>query len=132
MHGNVAEWCIDAYAKDWYKQFAGKSLKWNEVINWPHEQYPRAIRGGGYDSDPEDCRSAKRIGSSDKMNVKDPQIPQSPHWLSDGFWIGFRVVSPAKEPSDAEKHKYWDVDDDYTAKILQRDREIRDIPEQGK
>jgi formylglycine-generating enzyme required for sulfatase activity len=132
MHGNVGEWCIDAYAKDWYKQFAGKTVNWHDVINWPHEQYPRVIRGGGWNSDPEACRSAARAASSEKLNIKDPQIPQSPHWLSDAFDVGFRVVSPSKEPSEAEKHKYWDVDDDYTAKVLQRDREIRDIPEQGK
>jgi formylglycine-generating enzyme required for sulfatase activity len=132
MHGNVANWCIDAYAADWYKQFAGKTVKWNEAINWPHEQYPRVIRGGSYQSDPEQCRSASRLGSTPKMNIKDPQLPQSPHWLSDGFWIGFRLVAPVHEPSDAEKRKFWDVDDEYTAKILERDREIREVPDLGK
>ncbi len=132
MHGNVANWCIDAYAADWYKQFAGKTIKWNQVINWPKEQYPRVIRGGSYQSDPEQCRSASRIGSNQKMNIQDPQLPQSPHWLSDGFWIGFRVISPVNEPTEAEKHKYWDVDDEYTAQVIQRDREIREIPALGK
>ncbi len=32
-----------------------------------------------------------------------------------------------KEPSEAEKIRFWDVDDDYTARILERDREIREI-----
>ena len=132
MHGNVANWCIDAYAADWYKQFAGKTIKWNQIINWPKEQYPRVIRGGSYQSDPEQCRSASRIGSNQKMNIQDPQLPQSPHWLSDGFWIGFRVISPVNEPTEAEKHKYWDVDDEYTAQVIQRDREIREIPALGK
>ncbi len=133
MHGNVAQWCIDGYAADWYKQFAGKTVKWNEAINWPTQQYPRVIRGGSYQSDPEQCRSASRIGSNEKMNIKDPQLPQSPHWLSDGFWIGFRVMSPAKEPSEADKLRYWNVDDEYTAKILeQRDREIRELVGPGK
>ena len=71
------------------------------------------------------------FGSNVKMNIKDPQLPQSPHWLSDGFWIGFRIISPVHEPADVEKHKYWDVDDEYTAKILERDREIREVPNQG-
>jgi formylglycine-generating enzyme required for sulfatase activity len=132
MHGNVAEWCIDAYAADWYRQFAGKQVKWSDVINWPKELYPRVIRGGGFESEPEECRSASRVGSTPKLNIKDPQLPQSPHWLSDGFAVGFRLLSPVKEPTEADKHKYWDADDDYTKKVLERDREIRDIPEQGK
>ena len=132
MHGNVANWCIDAYAADWYKQFAGKTVKWSEIVNWPKEQYPRVIRGGSFQTDAEQCRSASRIASNEKLNLRDPQLPKSAHWLSEGFWIGFRVIAPVKEPTEAQKHKFWDVDDEYTARILERDREIREIPQQGK
>ena len=132
MHGNVAEFCTDQYAEDWYKQFEGKKVKWDQIINWPKTQHPRVIRGGGYESEAEDLRSAARIASDKKMNIKDPQLPQSPHWLTEGFWIGFRVVSPAKEPSEAEKVKYWDADDPNTIDILKRDREFREIVEAPK
>jgi formylglycine-generating enzyme required for sulfatase activity len=128
MHGNVANWVIDAYDANWYKQFAGKGIvSWHDVINWPSKQYPRVFRGGAYDMEAEDCRSAARHHSTNEMNNKDPQLPRSPHWLTDGFSLGFRVVAPLKEPSEAEKSKYWDVDDDYTASVLKRDREIREV-----
>lgn len=128
MYGNVAEWCIDQYAADWYKQFAGKTTPAEQTIHWPKTQYPRVLRGGGFASDAVDCRSASRLGSDRSMNEEDPQNPKSPHWLSDGFYIGFRVVSPVKEPSEAEKHKWWDVDDPRTERTIARDRERRDIP----
>ena len=127
MHGNVAEWCMDQYEADWYRKFAGKKVKASEVINWPTKQYARVIRGGGWDSEAKDCRSATRISSEPGMNQKDPQLPKSPHWLTEGFWIGFRVVSPAKEPSEELKHKFWDVDDPVTAEVIKRDREIREL-----
>ena len=132
MHGDVAEWCMDAYSADWYKQFAGKTVNWKDTINWPTKQYPRVIRGGSWNQEAEECRSAARYGSSAKLNIKDPQLPQSPHWLSDGFWVGFRVMSPVAVPDDAEKHRFWDVDDDYTKKVPSAVREIREVPEQKK
>ena len=132
IHGNVAEWCTDQYAADWYKQFEGKKVKWDRIINWPKTMHPRVIRGGGYESEAEDLRSAARIASDKKMNIKDPQLPQSPHWLTEGFWIGFRVVAPVKEPPEAEKVKYWDADDPSTIDILKRDREFREIVEAPK
>ena len=132
MHGNVAEFCTDQYAEDWYKQFEGKKVKWDQIINWPKTMHPRVIRGGGYESEAEDLRSAARIASDKKMNIKDPQLPQSPHWLTEGFWIGFRVVSPVKEPPEAEKVKYWDADDPNTIDILKRDREFRELVEAPK
>jgi formylglycine-generating enzyme required for sulfatase activity len=127
MHGNVANWCLDQYNKDWYKQFAGKQVTWQQVINWPTAQYPRVIRGGNYDAEAAECRSAARHSSTKELNKTDPQLPKSPHWMSDGFWLGFRLVSPAKEPSEAEKNRFWDADDDITRKTLERDREIREI-----
>jgi formylglycine-generating enzyme required for sulfatase activity len=127
MHGNVACWVIDAYDAAWYKKFEGKSVNWHDAINWPTKQYPRVYRGGGYDMDPEECRSASRHSSSRNMNKRDPQLPQSPHWLTEGFSVGFRVVAPLKEPAEDEKNKYWNVDDDYTARVLERGTEKREI-----
>ena len=118
MHGNVANWVIDAYDAKWYAKFAGKTSNWHDMINWPSKQYPRVFRGGSYELEAEDCRSAARHHSSKDMNIKDPQLPQSPHWLTEGFSLGIRVVAPVKEPAEAEKIRYWDVDDEYTANIL--------------
>ena len=136
MHGNVAEWTLDMYKKDWYAQFAGKTVKAADIVNWPggKSQYPRVIRGGGWESEAEQCRSSARSQSKAAMNVKDPQLPKSPHWMTEGFWIGFRVVSPAKEPSEAEKLKDWNADDDMTKRVITRDRERYELispPEAG-
>ena len=131
MYGNVSEWCIDQFQADWYAQFAGKVTEAEKTINWPKAQYPRVLRGGNYDSEAAECRSASRLGSNRLMNNTDPQIPKSPHWLSDGFMVGFRVVAPVKQPSEAEKHKWWDVDDPVTEKAIQRDRERLEVPKPG-
>ena len=131
IYGNVAEWCVDQYDAQWYKRFAGKTTDWKDAINWPTKQYPRVLRGGGYDSEAIECRSASRLGSNRLMNNTDPQLPKSPHWMSDGFFIGFRVVSPVKEPSEAEKLKWWEADDPTTEKTIQRDRERRELVKPG-
>jgi len=127
IYGNVSEWCVDQYADGWYKQFAGKTADWKDAINWPKTQYPRVLRGGSYASDPPECRSAARSSSNRHLNEEDPQIPKSPHWLSDAFFVGFRVISPVNPPSEAEKLKWWNADDDVTAKTILRDRERREL-----
>ena len=134
MYGNAAEWCVDQFAADWYKQFAGKSSDAAATINWAVDAksaYPRVLRGGSYDSEADECRSASRLPSNKLMNNTDPQLPKSPHWMSDGFFIGFRVVSPVKTPSDTEMQKWWTYDDKITQKTLERDRERREVPTQG-
>ena len=69
MHGNVAEWCLDAFSKDGYKDFAIEAAKAGGVvvdpIRWPKSLYPRVARGGHWDDDPERLRSAARRGSND-------------------------------------------------------------------
>ena len=67
----------------------------------------RRLTRAALDGRGEECRSAARYGSSKILNKKDPQLPQSPYWLTEGFWIGFRVVSPVKEPTEQEKLRYW-------------------------
>ena len=131
IYGNADEWCVDQYAADWYKQFDGKTTPDLQTINWPKTQYPRVLRGGSYDSEPEECRSAARLGSTRLMNAADPQIPKSPHWMSSGFTIGFRVVSPVTEPPEQEKAKWWNVDDPITEKVIQRDREYHELVKPG-
>ena len=75
------------------------------------------------------------LGAADRFranfNQKDPQLPKSPHWITEGFWIGFRVVSPVKQPTEAEKTKFWDVDDEVTRETLKQreERTVRELIE---
>ena len=39
--------------------------------------------------------------------MQDPQLPKSIWFLSDGSFVGFRVVRPLKVPSAEEMHRYW-------------------------
>ena len=126
IYGNVAEIVIDQYDAEHYKTLTGKTVTAREAVRWPDKQYPRITRGGGYESDPEDLRSAARIQIKKTINNADPQEPRSPYWWTEGFPIGFRVVSPVTEPTAAEKQKFWDVDNEAIADILRRDREIRE------
>ena len=127
MHGNVDEWCIDQYVPHWYALFAGKKVRAADFVAWPRTRYPRVIRGGGWESEAKDCRSAARYAATREINKYDPCEPKSPHWDTAGFWVGFRVVSPAKDPPEAHKTLYWDADDPVTREVLKRDREIREV-----
>jgi formylglycine-generating enzyme required for sulfatase activity len=107
MHGNVAEWCLDQYIPDYYAQFAGKLSKNPWAI--PSKLYPQSVRGGSWDDDPENLRSAARKGSHPDWKQQDPQLPQSIWYFTDALFLGFRVVRPLVEPSAEEKAKYWDA-----------------------
>ena len=107
MHGNVAEWTLDQYIPDYYQQFAGKVAK--EPLAIPSRLYPQAVRGGSWDDDPEALRSAVRRGSNKDWKQQDPQLPQSIWYFTDALFLGFRVVRPLVEPSEAEKAKIWDA-----------------------
>jgi formylglycine-generating enzyme required for sulfatase activity len=107
MHGNVAEWTLDQYIADYYGQFTGKMSK-NPWAS-PTRLYPQAVRGGSWDEDPEQLRSAARRGSNKDWKQQDPQLPQSIWYFTDALFLGFRVVRPLAEPSDADKAKTWDA-----------------------
>ncbi len=109
MHGNVAEWVLDGYDRNFYEALAaaGPAV---DPIRWPEALYPRVVRGGSWDDDPEATRSAARRRSSKAWKVQDPQIPKSIWYHTDAPFVGFRVVRPLVEPSDEEKARYWEAD----------------------
>ncbi|QQL45394.1 formylglycine-generating enzyme family protein [Sulfuriroseicoccus oceanibius] len=105
MHGNVAEWCLDAYTADGYPAEAATN-PWNVAT----QRYPRVVRGGHWDSEPEETRSAARLASDPVWKVQDPQIPKSIWYHTDAPWLGFRVVRPLNPPkTQAEREKYWNT-----------------------
>jgi formylglycine-generating enzyme len=127
IYGNAAEIVIDQYDAEHYKTLAGKTVAARDATRWPDKQYPRVVRGGGYESDPEDLRSAARVQIRKPINNSDPNEPRSPYWWTEGFSIGFRLVSPATEPRDEEKHKFWDLDNEGVREGVERDREVRQL-----
>jgi formylglycine-generating enzyme required for sulfatase activity len=128
MHGNVAEWVVDQYAADSYALLAGRGvISASKAVRWPIKRYPGVIRGGGYESEWEECRSAARYVAKKALNNTDPQDPKSPHWEAAAYWVGFRIVSPLREPPEAEKLRWWNADDPVTIESIKRDREIQEL-----
>ncbi|MEA5603193.1 formylglycine-generating enzyme family protein [Nostoc sp. UHCC 0252] len=79
MHGNVYEWCLD----DWHSNYVGAptdgSAWFDSKNDNPSQKQVRAVlRGGSWDYNPEDCRSAYRYFNDNRDN--------------DDYSIGFRVV----------------------------------------
>lgn len=104
MLGNVAEWTLDGYNETFY---ASEAAAKDNTLSMPTAQYPRVVRGGGY-LDPADAlRAAARSKSEARWNRRDPQIPKSKWWLTDGMSVGFRVVRPAGNFTKEEIEKFY-------------------------
>ena len=100
MHGNVAEWVLDAYVADYSKV--------GDVPYTPGAaEYPHVARGGSWDDDPEALRSAARRASDASWKMRDPQLPKSKWYLTDAQFLGFRIVRPLKVPSKEEMERCW-------------------------
>ena len=54
-----------------------------------------------------ELRCANRIASDASWNVRDPQIPKSKWWLTDGMFVGFRIVRPGQQPSKEAIEKFF-------------------------
>jgi formylglycine-generating enzyme required for sulfatase activity len=77
MHGNVLEWCLD----HWHENYEGApndGRAWSANENYNHSH---SLRGGSWDGNPGNCRSAYRY-----------DVDAADDWL-DNF--GFRVVCAA-------------------------------------
>ena len=58
MHGNVAEWCNDVYAEDYYARSPEKNPR------GPADGKRYVLRGGAWNSSAEACRAAYRVGEN--------------------------------------------------------------------
>jgi len=102
MLGNLSEWTIDQYDPIYYQKIMVK-----DPITIPGAKYPRTVRGGSYLDEASQLRCSNRIASDPKWNQRDPQVPKSRWWLTDGMFVGFRVVRPAQQPSKDEIEKFY-------------------------
>jgi sulfatase modifying factor 1 len=105
VYGNVAEWTYDQYKADFYASVKGD--KANDPVAVPEKLYSNVIRGGSYDDQAKDLRSAARLASDPVWKQLDPQIPKSNWWFPEAPFIGMRLVRPTKVPSKAEIDAYY-------------------------
>jgi formylglycine-generating enzyme required for sulfatase activity len=112
MHGNVAEWVADTFLADAYAEAHGTTPRGNPYFPPGRDakdrpiRFPHTLRGGSYQDAPAALRSAARRPSEPGWNQRDPQIPKSWWYLTEGQHLGFRVVRPVREPTAAERQKF--------------------------
>jgi formylglycine-generating enzyme required for sulfatase activity len=104
MLGNLSEWTLDQYDPAQYEKLADNS---KNPLTPPGPRYPRVVRGGSYADEAKESRCANRISSLADWNKRDPQIPKSRWWLTDGMTVGFRLVRPQQQPSKEEIEKFF-------------------------
>ena len=114
MYGNVAEWVLDKYSADGYpRQPPGQVLSAQAAFIKPDAVFPRVMRGGSWELEAEDCRSAARLPSEDTWRDEDPNYPQSPWWFttSPGLGAGFRIMRPLVPPESRQaREQFWKAD----------------------
>jgi formylglycine-generating enzyme required for sulfatase activity len=112
MHGNVAEWVADTYLADAYAAARGEGPRRDPFFPPPRDdkgrpvRFPHVARGGSWRDPAPMLRAAARQSSEPAWNQRDPQVPKSWWYLTDGQHIGFRVVRPHREPSAEERARF--------------------------
>ncbi len=97
IYGNVAEFCLDLYDKDYYSKFSLDKPTLQPVNKPAGQRWSHPTRGGGWDSPAAGCRSAARRPSTKDWINLDPQRPQSIWWLTSAEFVGFRIMRPIEE-----------------------------------
>lgn len=127
MHGNVAEWTVGQYTEDGYTMFrSDKPINAIDVVKWPETSSPCVVRGGSWEMDPEQLRSAARLASEDEAwKEEDPNFPKSPWWFTSdpARGVGFRIFRSYKPLDSAKIARFWeatseDVIDDVESRLV--------------
>ena len=93
MHGNVGEWTLNKYTSKYNGEVLDEDL--------------HVVRGGSWDDDVEDLRSAARLKANYNWKQRDPQLPKSLWWNTDAGFVGFRIVRDSNPPKKEDYEKYW-------------------------
>jgi len=105
--GNVAEWTMDPYDRDFYEGIPDDG----SAMNPRTEESTRGlgvVRGGSFQDDATGLRCAGRYPETTRWKRRDPQIPKSRWWNTDSPHVGFRLVSPAREYTQEDIRSYWE------------------------
>ena len=116
MHGNVAEWTVNQHTEDGYSEFdTGKPINAIDVVKWPETSSACVVRGGSWEMDPEQLRSAARLASDDdEWKDEDPNFPRSPWWFTSdpSRGVGFRLFRSYKPLDEETIRKFWEPTSD--------------------
>ena len=112
MHGNVAEWTVGQYNEDGYGWLSDNPARAVAAVQWPELAYPCVARGGSWEMDPPDLRSAARLASEDEeWKSEDPNFPKSPWWFTSdpARGVGFRLFRSHSPLAEKEITKFWEA-----------------------
>jgi formylglycine-generating enzyme required for sulfatase activity len=105
MLGNVSEWTLDHYNEKILERLSTNTT--DPLADVVSSKYPKVLKGGGYGDDAAHLRVATRIKSDPSWNKRDPQIPKSKWWLTEGAQVGFRIVRPLKPVTPEEANAFY-------------------------
>jgi formylglycine-generating enzyme required for sulfatase activity len=103
--GNLSEWTLDHYSAGALEAMPENSQ--DPMPAFQKAKYPKTLKGGSFTDPASELRSANRIKSDPSWNRRDPQIPKSKWWLTEGSFVGFRIVRPLQQPSKEDAEKFF-------------------------
>jgi len=113
IHGSVAEWTVGQYTEDGYQRFVrDQPINATDVVVWSGTSSSSVSRGGSWEMETEQIRSASRLASDDEeWKDSDPNFPKSPWWYTDdpSRGIGFRVFRSLKPLHQETITKFWEA-----------------------
>lgn len=112
MHGNAAEWTVNEYSEKGYQWLKESPVDGAiDAVRWPENPWPCVARGGSWESDPPELRSAARLASDDEeWKYEDPNFPKSPWWFTNdpSRGVGFRIFRSLERLDRESLKNFWE------------------------